>query len=261
MGRKKYMWAEGCSGREKGLWGLGKGANWKWRPCTPGSKEGIKSIRGRSGMRTGGKATDPIAPLWSLTNLKIPLPSSWNVLSFLSHWCCPKYHWSFPHSLTFQPLEPPSLLFSTVTETHFSYPKRAGSRKILWGWKPLSCKGYDLMPWNLPPRQPHTSLTGAELCLLSHLCELQIASPSSVLPPAPAERPLYCGENMSASYGDTFLPFVAFPNLQFFLVPVLLYVSAPFALYAFPSFWQYSGFVLSPVLSLSLCQSLGHSTT
>lgn len=76
MGRKKYMWAEGCSGREKGLWDLGKGASWKWRPCTPGSKEGIKSIRGRSGMRTGGKATDPIAPLWSLTNLKIPLPSS-----------------------------------------------------------------------------------------------------------------------------------------------------------------------------------------
>lgn len=44
--RGKYVWAEGCSGREKGLWGLGKVANWKWSPRTPGSKKEIKGIGG-----------------------------------------------------------------------------------------------------------------------------------------------------------------------------------------------------------------------
>lgn len=95
------MWAEGCSGREKGLWGLGKWASWKWSPRTPGSKEGIKGIRGRSGKRTRGKATDPIAYLWPLINLKIPLPSS------LAH-TPPEIYYPFHHTDATQSTTDPS---------------------------------------------------------------------------------------------------------------------------------------------------------
>lgn len=58
------------------VWGLGKDASWKWSPCTPGSKEGVKGTRRSSGERTGAEETNPIAYLWALIDLKIPLPSS-----------------------------------------------------------------------------------------------------------------------------------------------------------------------------------------
>ena len=157
--------------------------------------------------------------------------SSWNLLSFPSRWCHPKYHWSFPRSPSFQPLELPSLPFCTVAELTFLTLNLLVAGKFSEAENPWAAWA---ATWR-PGIHLSGSLTGSELCWLLHLCELQTSTPSLVLPPPPAEQPLWRGDNMPTSY--TLLSLVSFPSLHFFLVPALLYVSAPFALSAFPSFW------------------------
>lgn len=208
------------------VWGLGKYASWKWSPCTPGSKEGVKGMRRSSGERTGAEETNPIAYLWALIDLKIPLPSS------LAH--TPENYSPFHHTL----------------DGKFSEAENP------WvAWAVTWCLGI-----YLPGR-----LTGAELCLLSHLHELQIVSPSLVLPPPPCWRTSLLGWKHAhflcplpmPTHVRLFCPFQTstfFWSLLFCMSLLLSLVNT------FLSFWQYSVFALSPVLSLSLCQSLGLSS-
>lgn len=254
------MWAEDCLGRERGLWRLEKGANWKWSACTPGSKEGVKGIGGEVARELEGRRQTP-SPICGLlyiwkshyhpllptlllksTTLSITLmpPKVPLILPMLPHFsafgaaflalfhCCrnslflPQMCWQQENSLRLKTLELPEL-WPDAWEFTFQAASHQPHRS-----------------WAVPALTP---LWAANSTSFFGLVDLSTGVKTCPFPTA-----------------THFCLLCPFQTSIFFLVPALLHVSVPFTLYAFPSFWQYSVSVLSPVLSLSLCQSLGLSS-